>query len=219
LASSNEEIAGSSFGKTSSALASIPALVQTHLRKSVRNRQVFAIFQNCINSSQTIYPNINQDRDLLWIAKEGLCAALPPNWKACQSGEDGDIFYFNFKTGESVWDHPCDAKFKELLQVEKSRRDTPKLAVGLICKVVDTSQGSADAKVTCNSTIGGEDLAVLQVARSITLRKFRAELAQKLKKPEDVLRLVRVGKDRKLFEDEDLEKSLAEHFSLSAAAA
>lgn len=42
------------------------------------------------------------DRELLWVAREGLMAPLPPQWKACQApGEAGDIYYFNFSTGSS----------------------------------------------------------------------------------------------------------------------
>jgi len=52
---------------------------------------------------------------LLWIAKEGVVAPVPAPWKACTENGD-DVFYFNFETGESVWDHPSDEKFKELVE-------------------------------------------------------------------------------------------------------
>ena len=32
---------------------------------------------------------------------------LPPGWKPCQE-ENGELYYFNFDTGKSSWDHPCD---------------------------------------------------------------------------------------------------------------
>ena len=48
---------------------------------------------------------------LLWIAREALKAPLPSNWKLCQT-PDGEAFYFNFKTMESIWEHPSDAAFK-----------------------------------------------------------------------------------------------------------
>lgn len=53
-----------------------------------------------------------KEKELLWIALEGLRTPLPPEWRACQTGE-GEVYYFNFKTGESLWDHPMDDKFKE----------------------------------------------------------------------------------------------------------
>ena len=35
----------------------------------------------------------------------------------------GDIFYFNFDSGESVWDHPCDEHYRKVFDEEKKRRD------------------------------------------------------------------------------------------------
>ena len=65
-----------------------------------------------------------KDKDLFYIAKEGLKAPLPPPWKPCKTAE-GDIFYFNFSNGESVWDHPCDEFCKIQYQEAKTARDNP----------------------------------------------------------------------------------------------
>ena len=64
-----------------------------------------------------------QDRDLLWIAKEGLKAPLPEPWKPCRDGSK-EIYYVNFVTGESVWEHPCDQYYKQLYQEEKIKKLT-----------------------------------------------------------------------------------------------
>ncbi|CAM6096847.1 unnamed protein product [Calypogeia fissa] len=61
--------------------------------------------------------NIPQDMDLIWIARDGLTQPLPEEWKPCQT-EDDEIYYFNFETGESVWDHPCDGLYRKLYQEE-----------------------------------------------------------------------------------------------------
>ena len=50
----------------------------------------------------------DNDSDLLYIAREGLKAPLPENWKPCKTADTEEIYYFNFVTGESTWDHPCD---------------------------------------------------------------------------------------------------------------
>jgi len=50
------------------------------------------------------------DKGLMWIAEEGLKAPLPPHWKPCKTPE-GELYYFNFSTGESEWDHPCDGEW------------------------------------------------------------------------------------------------------------
>ncbi|KAJ3382824.1 hypothetical protein HDU84_004039 [Entophlyctis sp. JEL0112] len=61
-----------------------------------------------------------EDKHLFWIARESLKAPLPADWKPCQS-EDGNIYYFNFSTGESIWDHPCDEHYRQLYEREKKK--------------------------------------------------------------------------------------------------
>ena len=47
---------------------------------------------------------LKTDAPLLWIAREGLMAPLPQQWRACQApGEGADIYYFNFATGELLF--------------------------------------------------------------------------------------------------------------------
>ena len=65
--------------------------------------------------------SVSTEPDLLWIAKEGLVDPLPPDWKPCTTA-DGNIYYFNFTTGESLWDHPCDAKYQAMVKEERLRR-------------------------------------------------------------------------------------------------
>ena len=36
---------------------------------------------------------------------------------------DGEIHYFNFVTGDSVWDHPCDDYYKNLYGSAKKKKD------------------------------------------------------------------------------------------------
>ncbi len=54
------------------------------------------------------------DSDLLWIAREGLKAPLPDEWKPCRSPL-GDLYYFNFTSGRSAWEHPSDSYYKWVL--------------------------------------------------------------------------------------------------------
>jgi len=50
--------------------------------------------------------DVEADKDLLYIAREGLKAPLPPDWKLCRQPTRRKT-HFNFQTGESTWDHPC----------------------------------------------------------------------------------------------------------------
>lgn len=62
-----------------------------------------------------------EDFEFLWVAREGLMAPLPEPWKPCQT-ENSEIFYFNFETGESTWDHPCDAHYRKVYEEKKHER-------------------------------------------------------------------------------------------------
>ena len=64
--------------------------------------------------------DLEAEKDLLWIAREGLKAPLPEHWKPCKTPGTGDIYYFNFQTGDSVWEHPCDEYYKSLYAKEKA---------------------------------------------------------------------------------------------------
>eukprot|EP00698_Gefionella_okellyi_P016006 TRINITY_DN4556_c0_g1_i1.p1 TRINITY_DN4556_c0_g1~~TRINITY_DN4556_c0_g1_i1.p1 ORF type:complete len:1040 (+),score=375.83 TRINITY_DN4556_c0_g1_i1:43-3120(+) len=66
--------------------------------------------------------DLKVDQDLLWIAREALKAPLPPGWKPCKTGENGDLYYFHFQTGESTWDHPSDDHYKKLYATEKQKQ-------------------------------------------------------------------------------------------------
>ena len=37
-------------------------------------------------------------------------------------GLTGDIYYFNFTTGESNWDHPCDEFYRILVETTRAKR-------------------------------------------------------------------------------------------------
>lgn len=42
----------------------------------------------------------------------GLCSSQDPN---------GDIYYFNFATGDSIWDHPCDEYYRTMVVEERAK--------------------------------------------------------------------------------------------------
>lgn len=63
--------------------------------------------EEIIEYAQFLQMDLDADKDLFWIAREGLKAPLPEPWKPCRT-ETNEVYYFNFNTGESVWEHPCD---------------------------------------------------------------------------------------------------------------
>ena len=62
----------------------------------------------------------NETETLLWIAEEGIKAPLPDGWKPVTT-DKGDLYYFNFNTGESMWEHPCDEHYKNLVKSERKK--------------------------------------------------------------------------------------------------
>jgi hypothetical protein len=75
--------------------------------------------------------DLETERDLFWIARTALKEPVPKPWKACRMDNSDDIFYFNFETGDSIWDHPCDIRFKQMYEEEKKKRDNRELLPGI----------------------------------------------------------------------------------------
>eukprot|EP01060_Flectonema_neradi_P029056 TRINITY_DN3934_c0_g1_i3.p1 TRINITY_DN3934_c0_g1~~TRINITY_DN3934_c0_g1_i3.p1 ORF type:complete len:813 (+),score=151.85 TRINITY_DN3934_c0_g1_i3:157-2439(+) len=64
----------------------------------------------------------HKEKALTWIAREALKAPLPECWKICYT-EEREVYYFNMRSGESIWDHPMDAYYKSLFRQEKAKLD------------------------------------------------------------------------------------------------
>ncbi|KAL6116449.1 cep164 [Pungitius sinensis] len=75
----------------------------------------------------------NSEPELLWLAREGIVAPMPPEWKPCQD-VTGDIYYFNFSSGQSTWDHPCDEHYRRLVEQERERGQLAAAAGGAAAK-------------------------------------------------------------------------------------
>lgn len=46
---------------------------------------------------------------------------LHPHLPQSKDMTGGDIYYFNFSTGQSTWDHPCDEHYRRLVIQERER--------------------------------------------------------------------------------------------------
>ena len=40
---------------------------------------------------------------------------------SCSQDPNGDIYYFNFATGDSIWDHPCDEFYRKMVIEERQK--------------------------------------------------------------------------------------------------
>lgn len=106
--------------------------------------------------------DVEKEQDLLWIAREGVIAPVPKPWKACTENGD-DVFYFNFETGESIWDHPSDERYRQLV-IDKRKE---KAAVHPSKMVFPLDGKQSEAQVTETSK-GSESKAVPSTAESKT---------------------------------------------------
>ncbi|NXW49310.1 CE164 protein, partial [Nyctiprogne leucopyga] len=87
--------------------------------------------EDVLTLAKAIGINPEMEPELLWLAREALMAPLPPEWKTCQDENTGYVYYFNFDNGMSVWDHPCDEHYKELVVREREKL----LACGSLKKI------------------------------------------------------------------------------------
>ena len=99
--------------------------------------------------------DLNKDQDLFYIAKEALKAPIPQGWKLYQRKDGtGEAFYFNSKTGESLWDHPLDSHYKELFKEKKREKEMNKSKSK---KEDDTAQKEDDTVQKEDDTVQKED--------------------------------------------------------------
>merc|ERR1712151_1333266 len=55
-----------------------------------------------------------KESDMLWIAEEAFHAQLPPSWSE-HTDERGRVYFHNAAAGESMWQHPLDSLFHEIV--------------------------------------------------------------------------------------------------------
>lgn len=60
------------------------------------------------------------EHHLLWIAQAGLEVSLPPPWCPVEDTR-GRIYYYNSATKETIWEHPLDSYYKDMVKKERSK--------------------------------------------------------------------------------------------------
>ena len=84
----------------------------------------------------------------MWIAKQALETTIPSPWVECQT-EGGDVYYYNSRTKESIWDHPFDSFYKRAISRFKSGEITKEqltatLSESWLLSGVDARTSSSD---------------------------------------------------------------------------
>jgi centrosomal protein CEP164 len=99
--------------------------------------------------------DIEYERDFFPLARAGLVAALPENWIPCKVEETEDYFYFNKQSGESIWDHPLDDVYRQLVVEARQKRRCYVVSLELL-------QDDAESKIQGTNLAG--DILYVQVA-------------------------------------------------------
>jgi len=158
----------------------------------------------------------DKERDLFWIAREGLKAPLPNPWKPCQTKE-GEIYYFNFESGQSQWEHPCDEYYKKMYEREKkkkpektlsAKKETKEAARGPAAKSPSNDSGLYSAPVGAQSKLAQKKKEALSFASDVN-KKANDPLikAQQEKKVNNYKEKKEVElKERKSQLDEEIEE-------------
>jgi centrosomal protein CEP164 len=129
--------------------------------------------------------DLEADKHLFWVAREGLKAPLPSEWKPCQSPE-GELYYFNFQSGESVWDHPCDEHYRSMYQEEKKKNPKPAPETKDKDKKKRPKKSGSSGSSSAGGSAGGTEL------KAVVAPKDRSNLASAA----DLLGPVSVGGNR-----------------------
>jgi hypothetical protein len=70
---------------------------------------------------------------------------------------DGAIYYFNFETEESTWEHPTDVRYKELYEAERQKqklRNTQAAAADKVAALWPDGGGDGDLDVSVDTDVG-----------------------------------------------------------------
>lgn len=102
-----------------------------------------------------------KEPELMWLAREGIEAPLPKGWKPCQN-ITGDLYYFNFDTGQSIWDHPCDEHYRKLVIQERERWSAPGAIKKKDKKKKKEKKNKKDKETSKSPLVLGSPLALVQ---------------------------------------------------------
>lgn len=105
-----------------------------------------------------------EDHEYLYLAREGLKAPIPKPWTACRT-KDGKIFYYNFETEESQWEHPLDQNYKEkFFQVKHNRTKDSMSPISINLQTVENQHQNNTERIefTAESPVGGDMMDSLE---------------------------------------------------------
>ncbi|GAV04340.1 hypothetical protein RvY_14636-2 [Ramazzottius varieornatus] len=94
--------------------------------------------------------NTKDEEDLVWIARDGLNAPLPADWRAVEDQPSGQIYYFNVGNGAASWEHPMDSHYRKQVEVERQNRLRKKCVEEPTMQPTENHEGSTRPKSPYN---------------------------------------------------------------------
>ena len=92
----------------------------------------------------------DHDKELLWIAKEAMAAALPAGWTQHED-KDGFVFFYSAATEQSTYEHPMDDFYRKVYQRAKTTTERDPATL----KMHTTANSSPGSAPSANGNGGG----------------------------------------------------------------
>ncbi|VDQ01292.1 unnamed protein product [Trichobilharzia regenti] len=118
--------------------------------------------------AESIGIDVEKERDLLYIAEEGVSANLPKGWQVLKD-ENNQIFYYDSKSGISMWEHPLDEYFRNC--VIKARQKIQRRANTVKNSKHDESSESCMSPISNVLPHSKQDMANKQTPKGSTTNK------------------------------------------------
>ena len=85
----------------------------------------------------------------MWIAKQAVQVALPPNWEEHED-TNGNVYFYNTATGKSTLKHPMDDYFFALVLQERGKLNEKQSASSSSSGTNGSNSNCANGRETCD---------------------------------------------------------------------
>ena len=123
----------------------------------------------------------------MWIARQALETPIPSPWIECQT-DGGDVYFYNTRTKESIWDHPFDSYYKRAIGKFKAGECTKEeltalLSADWLLQGIDNRSSSLDESPV---SVGATNTKDSSARRSSDINNDSPRLVVKISADEDL---------------------------------
>lgn len=88
------------------------------------------VFTEVLDYARRLGIDPDTEPHLLDLAREGLMAPLPKGWSPCHDEATGAWYYYQASTRTTTWEHPLDARNRELVERARNGAANRQLSLG-----------------------------------------------------------------------------------------